>query len=159
MSKLAYAALAVVILLAIGGFAAYKVVNKAVDDYDEEHTRHAEWDYTLEGQSGFTTKTYTYKIAVKSLEKSDTKEVRVLCSSLQLATKDGYHYSVTSSSGTKVVSVVTDDGYSGMGQGVAVGMKETKTFTVTFQVPNGVTVDKLELSQHGVVFTRNDSLL
>ena len=36
---------------------------------------------------------------------------------------------------------------------------ETKTFTVTFQVPNGVTVDKLELSQHGTSFTRNDSLL
>ena len=41
MSKLAYAAVIVIVLLAVGGFVAYKAIDKAVDEQKE----HAKWDY------------------------------------------------------------------------------------------------------------------
>ena len=156
MSKLAYAAVIVIVLLAVGGFVAYKAIDKAVDEQKE----HAQWDYKLDGQStGSTQKTVTYQIAIKNVEKDDTEKVTVLCSSIKLKGSDGNSYSVKSSTGTSTVSIFTKDGYTGMGPGVTVDMNKTKTFTVTFQIPKDVNVSSLEISQHGSSFSRNDSLL
>ena len=156
MSKLAYAAVIVVALLAIGVFVAYKTIDNAVDEQKE----HAQWDYKLDRQiTGLTQKTVTYQIAIKNVEKKDTEKVTVLCSSITLKGSDGNSYSVKNSTGTSTVTIFTKDAYTGMGPGVSVEMNKTKIFTVTFQIPKNVDVSSLEISQHGSSFFRNDSLL
>ena len=70
MSKLAIALVIVVAVIAVGGFVTYKVIDKAVDEQKD----HAEWDYRLDdNQQGSSMRKVTYTVAVKNVEKDDTK--------------------------------------------------------------------------------------
>ena len=156
MSKLAIALVIVVAVIAVGGFVTYKVIDKAVDEQKD----HAEWDYRLDdNQNGSSMRKVTYTVAVKNVEKDDTKIVKVLCSSFKVKCSDDCTYSVKESTNTGTVSLATKDGYVGMGPGVSVKMNETKQFTITFEVPKNVTVRSLEVSQHGTSFEFNKNLL
>ena len=157
MSKLALAAVIVVAVLAVGGFAAYKAMEKVEDD----NTIHTQWDYkagtSTNAGSGY--KNVTYDICIKNIEKDDTKKADILASSVKLIGSDDCSYSVTSSTETSLITIFTKDGYTGMGNGVSVDMNKSKTFTVTFKIPSTVSVKSINLAQHLTSFERNDSLL
>ena len=129
MSKLALAAVIVVAVLAMGGFAVYKAMEKVED----ENTVHTQWDYkagtTSNAGSGY--KNVTYDICIKNIEKDDTKKADILASSVKLIGSDDCSYSVVSSAGTSLMTIFMKDGYTGMGNGISVDMNKSKTFSVT----------------------------
>lgn len=119
---MAYLAIFVIVIMVAGGAFVLHAVKKTADD----NTMHAEWDYERVTDNSLEINyNPTFKIAIKNIEKSDTKDVSVLCSSIKLIGTDGKSYSVQSSKNTNYITVFTPDGWTGMGQGVVVKMNET----------------------------------